>query len=64
LPQADCGSHELVEWRFYGTFARSFSLPENVDNKAIRAESKDGALYVHIPQTKAEQPRSVQIKVE
>jgi len=50
--------------RFYGTFARSFSLPENVDDKAIRAESKDGVLYVHIPKTKAEQPKSVQIKVE
>ena len=50
--------------RFYGTFSRSFSLPENVDDKAIRAESKEGVLYVHIPKTKAEQPKSVQIKVE
>lgn len=50
--------------RFYGTFARSFSLPENVDEKAIRAESKEGVLYVHIPKSKAEKPRSVQIKIE
>ncbi len=50
--------------RFYGTFSRSFSLPENVDDKAIRAESKEGVLYVHIPKAKAEKPKSVQIKVE
>lgn len=50
--------------RFYGTFTRSFGLPENVDAKAIRAETKDGVLYVHIPKAKAEKAKPVQIKVE
>jgi HSP20 family protein len=51
--------------RFYGTFTRSFTLPENVEEKAIRAESKDGVLYVHLPKkAKAEKPRTVQIKVD
>jgi len=50
--------------RFYGTFSRSFGLPENVDDKAIRAESKDGVLYVHIPKIKAEKAKSVQIRVQ
>lgn len=27
---------------FYGTFSRSFPLPENVDAKGIRAETKEG----------------------
>jgi HSP20 family protein len=36
---------------FYGTFSRSFSLPENTDVNAIRCESKDGVLTVHIPKT-------------
>jgi HSP20 family protein len=50
--------------RLYGTFTRSFTLPENVDAKAIRAESKEGVLYVHLPKTTAEKPKTVQIKVE
>jgi HSP20 family protein len=36
---------------FYGTFSRSFSLPENTDINAIRCESKDGVQTVHIPKT-------------
>jgi HSP20 family protein len=38
---------------FHGTFSRSFSLPENVDADAIRCESKDGVLIVHIPKVQA-----------
>jgi HSP20 family protein len=49
---------------FYGTFSRSFSLPENTDEKAIRAESKDGVLRVHIPKTVAVKPKPVQIAVQ
>jgi len=48
---------------FYGSFTRSFSLPENADAGAISAESKDGVLIVHVPKTKAEKPKSVSIKV-
>ena len=51
--------------RFYGMFTRSFTLPDNVEEEAIRAESKDGILYVHLPKrAKAEKPKAVQIKVE
>jgi HSP20 family protein len=48
---------------FYGKFARSFALPENVDVDAIRAESKDGVLRVHIPKTAAPAPKPVSIEV-
>lgn len=50
---------------FYGTFSRSFALPDNVDAKGIRAESKDGVLKVRIPKTtpsKPEQPISIEVK--
>ncbi len=50
--------------RFYGTFRRSFGLPEHVDAKGIRAESRDGVLLVHVPKDKTEKSKSVQIKVE
>ena len=49
---------------FYGSFARSFSLPDNVNADAIKCESKDGVLTVHIPKTQAAAPKSKQIKVE
>jgi HSP20 family protein len=50
--------------RAYGTFFRSFSLPENAAAGDIHAESKDGVLLVHIPKMKSEKPKAVQIKVE
>ena len=34
---------------FYGKFARSFTLPEDVDVEGIRAEMKNGVLEVTIP---------------
>jgi len=49
---------------FYGSFARSFSLPDNADVEAIKCESKDGVLVVHIPKLQAAAPKSKQIKVD
>jgi len=49
--------------RFYGSFRRSFGLPEHIDVKGIHAESKDGVLMVHIPKDKSEKTRSVQIEI-
>jgi HSP20 family protein len=49
---------------FYGRFSRSFALPDGIDSAAIRAESKDGILSVHIPKTPAEMPKKIDIKVQ
>jgi len=40
--------HHRVE-RFYGSFTRSFSLPETIDEASIKAESKDGILTLTLP---------------
>ena len=48
---------------FYGTFSRSFSLPDNVDSKGIRADSRDGVLRVHIPKTETARPKAITISV-
>ncbi len=48
---------------FYGSFARSFSLPADVDENEIHAESKDGVLKVHLPKAEVEAPKSIEIKV-
>lgn len=48
---------------FYGSFTRSFSLPEGTDDSAIRAETKDGVLIVHVPKVAVEKRRPVSIKI-
>jgi HSP20 family protein len=49
---------------FRGMFSRSLSLPENANASGIRAESKDGVLTVHIPKTKTERSKAIEIKVQ
>jgi HSP20 family protein len=50
--------------RFYGTFERSFALPEDVDAEAIRAECRDGVLMLHLPKLEGEKarPRAIDIQ--
>jgi HSP20 family protein len=50
--------------RYYGTFARRFTLPENVDEQAILAESRDGVVLIHIPKRKVVQPQPRQITIQ
>lgn len=49
---------------FRGMFSRSVSLPANADAGGIRAESKDGVLTVHIPKTKNEKAKAIEIKIQ
>jgi HSP20 family protein len=49
---------------FYGAFERSFTLPENVNSDAIRCESKDGVLTVHIPKSEPQKAKPKQISVQ
>jgi HSP20 family protein len=49
---------------FYGSFERSFSLPDNVNSEAIRCESKDGVLTVHIPKSEPSKSMPKQIAVQ
>lgn len=49
---------------FRGRFSRSLSLPENVDANGVRAESKDGVLTVHVPKSKVEQAKTIEINVQ
>jgi len=49
---------------FYGSFERSFSLPDNVKSEAITCDSKDGVLTVHIPKTETTKGQAKQIAVQ
>lgn len=48
---------------FQGSFSRSFSLPEDVDSAAVRCESREGVLTVHLPKQAQKKPAPVEVKV-
>ncbi len=48
--------------RTYGTFSRSFRLPNLVEQKDIRAEYKDGVLKVVLKKSEEALPRQIEIK--
>jgi HSP20 family protein len=50
--------------RYYGSFVRSFTLPDNVDGTKIKASFKDGMLNVQIPKTAEAKPKPIEVKVE
>jgi HSP20 family protein len=54
------GRFHVVE-RSYGTFMRTFTLPQGVDENQIQAEFSDGVLSVRIPKAALPQPKRIQI---
>jgi HSP20 family protein len=54
------GRYHLAERR-YGTFARSFVLPRDVDSDRIHADFENGVLTVRIPRSERAQRRRVEI---
>jgi HSP20 family protein len=49
--------------RYYGSFLRTFVVPDNVDETKVRAEFKDGVLNVHLPKSEKAKPRAIEVKV-
>ena len=49
--------------RAYGSFARSFTVPEDADGAKVTAEFKDGILKVHLPKTEEAKPKTIEVKV-
>jgi HSP20 family protein len=50
--------------RHYGSFTRSFTLPDNVDQTKIKASFKNGMLNLKIEKTEAVKPKTIEINVE
>ena len=48
----------------YGKFSRSFSLPSDVDEATISAESKNGVLKVRLPKIEQKVPKPIEISVK
>jgi HSP20 family protein len=49
--------------RAYGSFVRSFTLPEDADGSKINAEYKEGVLKIHLPKSEKAKPKSIEVKV-
>ena len=50
--------------RGHGSFARSFHLPDDVEAEKIRAEHREGMLYLHLPKHQESPAKSIKIKVQ
>lgn len=48
--------------RCYGSFMRSFTLPEDADGTKVTAEYKDGVLHVHLPKSEKAKPKAIEVK--
>ena len=55
-------SYRRIE-RTYGTFHRSFSLPNTVDTSKVSADFKNGVLTVKLPFREEAKPRSINVEV-
>jgi HSP20 family protein len=55
------GRYHVIE-RSFGSFTRSFQLPNGLDEQRIEADFADGLLTVRIPKGAIAQPRRIQIR--
>ena len=49
--------------RSYGSFARTFALPDDGDAAKVNAEFKDGMLKVRVAKSEAARPKQIEVKV-
>jgi HSP20 family protein len=50
--------------RFYGNFMRTFRLPDDVEPEGVKAEFKNGMLYVTLHKSEKSKPRAIDIHVD
>ncbi|MGM0480552.1 MAG: Hsp20/alpha crystallin family protein [Pseudomonadota bacterium] len=50
--------------RFYGSFLRRFTLPDNVDENSVEAHFKDGVLSLTVTKTEPVEPKSIEVEVK
>ena len=56
------GYHRIE--RNYGSFVRSFSVPNTFDTENVAADFKNGVLSVTLPKKEAAKPRQVKVEVK
>jgi HSP20 family protein len=55
------GYHRIE--RSYGTFARSFTLPNTVDTEKVRADYRNGVLTITLPKKEVAKPRTIRVEI-
>ena len=55
--------HHRVE-RFYGSFLRRFTLPDNVDENSVKASFKDGLLTLTVRKAEPKEPKAIEVEVQ
>ncbi len=50
--------------RAYGSFVRTFALPDDADANTVSAEFKDGVLKVHLAKCESAKPKQIEVKVK
>lgn len=58
----DEGERFYAYERRFGSFSRSFTLPEGVDTENVEADLKGGVLSIHVPKKAEVQPKRIQLK--
>ncbi len=49
--------------RAYGSFLRTFAVPDNIEEAKVSAEFKDGVLNVHLPKTEKAKHKAIEVRV-
>jgi HSP20 family protein len=55
------GYHRIE--RSYGSFARTFTLPNSVDTEKVKADYKNGVLSVTLPKKEVAKPRTIRVEI-
>lgn len=55
------GYHRIE--RSYGSFSRTFSLPDTIEPEGVKATFKDGVLTVTLPKKELAKPRQIKVEV-
>jgi len=56
------GYHRIE--RSYGSFVRSFAVPNSVDTEKVSADYKNGVLTVKLPKKEAAKPKQIRVEVK
>ena len=49
--------------RSYGSFVRTFSLPDVIDEEKVKAEFKEGVLNLSLLKSERVKPKAIDVKV-
>ena len=55
------GTKIYAQERVYGTFSRTWTLPEEVESRKVVAELRDGVLHLLVPKSPEARPQKIKI---